>query len=245
MRIPENSFLRTTPIAHRGLHDIKRRIPENSYAAYDAAIAENYAIEIDVRFTKDGRLIVFHDDVLDRLTEGKGAPIEKTYEQLQELHLQGTEQKIPDFSEMLEYIDGRAPLLIELKNVPERGDLVEKTLQVLKGYKGEFALQSFNPKYVYQMRKQAPDILRGQLACFPSPEDRLPAVQRWAVKNMPLHFLAKPDFISYNIANLPFKKAKKKDVLLIGWTARTNEEYLRVKDYTDNIIFEYIRPEKL
>lgn len=52
MRIPENSFLRTTPIAHRGLHDIKKGIPENSYAAYQAAIDKNYAIEMDVRFSK-------------------------------------------------------------------------------------------------------------------------------------------------------------------------------------------------
>lgn len=88
MRIPENSFLRTTPIAHRGLHDIKKGIPENSYAAYQAAIDKNYAIEMDVRFSKDGKLVVFHDDTLDRTTEAKGPAISKTRNELLELHLQ-------------------------------------------------------------------------------------------------------------------------------------------------------------
>ncbi len=101
MRIPENSFLRTTPIAHRGLHDIKKGIPENSYAAYQAAIDKNYAIEMDVRFSKDGKLVVFHDDTLDRTTEAKGPAISKTRNELLELHLQDTQQKIPVFEEFL------------------------------------------------------------------------------------------------------------------------------------------------
>ena len=153
MRIPENSFLRTTPIAHRGLHDIKKGIPENSYAAYQAAIDKNYAIEMDVRFSKYGKLVVFHDDTLDRITEAKGPAISKTRNELLELHLQGTQQKIPVFEEFLEFVGGKAPILIELKNVPERKDLVRATLAALKNYKGEFALQSFQPKYVYQMKK--------------------------------------------------------------------------------------------
>ena len=245
MRIPENSFLRTTPIAHRGLHDIKKGIPENSYAAYQAAIDKNYAIEMDVRFSKDGKLVVFHDDTLDRTTEAKGPAISKTRNELLELHLQGTQQKIPVFEEFLEFVGGKAPLLIELKNVPERKDLVRAKLAALKNYKGEFALQSFQPKYVYQMKKQAPQILRGQLATIPLKEEIMPAVQKWALKNMPFHFLTKPDFISFNIANLPFSKARRKNALLLGWTARTEEEYLRVKPMIDNVIFEYITPEKL
>lgn len=244
-RIPENSFLRTTPIAHRGLHDISQGIPENSYASYERAIERNYAIEIDVRFTRDGKIIVFHDDILDRLTEGKGRVYAKTWKELQELNLQGTQEKIPLFSEMLEKINGRAPLLIELKNVPERNDLVKQTLAELKDYTGEFALQSFNPSYIRKIRKQAPHILRGQLASIPAKYEKIPFLQKWALRNMPFHRWTRPDFISFNIANLPYKKAVRKDTLLIGWTARTEEEYLRAKPYVANIIFEYIQPENL
>lgn len=245
MKIPENSFLRTTPIAHRGLHDIAQGIPENSYAAYETAIARGYAIEIDVRFSNDGKLVVFHDDILDRLTEEKGKVFSKTWKQLQQLHLQGTKEKIPLFSELLNTINGRTPLLIELKDVPEQKGLVQSTLKMLKDYRGEYALQSFNPKYVYQIKKIAPKVIRGQLAFIPAKNDTMPPLQKWALKNMPFHFLTQPDFISFNIADLPYKKAKKKNTLLLGWTVRTEKEYLRVKSCIDNVIFENISPETL
>lgn len=245
MRIPENSFLKTTPIAHRGLHDVKKGIPENSYAAYQAAIDKNYAIEIDIRFSKDGKIVVFHDDDLDRLTNGTGKVFSKTYDELLQLNLQGTNEKIPEFSELLQWIDGRAPLLIELKNTPEKKDLVKQSLEILKDYKGEFALQSFNPVYLYQIKRQAPHVLRGQLAFMPSKNDKMPKIQYWTLKRMPLHFLTKPDFISYSIHNLPNDKIKKKAPLLLGWTARCDNEYLSLKNYVDNVIFENISPEKL
>lgn len=160
MRIPENSFLRTTPIAHRGLHDIKKGIPENSYAAYQAAIDKNYAIEMDVRFSKrrkTRRLSRRHAGQDDRGERPRHLENEK---RTTRTALTGHAAKNSRIRGILEFVGGKAPLLIELKNVPERKDLVRATLAALKNYKGEFALQSFQPKYVYQMKKQAPQILR-------------------------------------------------------------------------------------
>ena len=239
MRIPDDSFLKTLPIAHRGLHDAKKGIPENSCAAFENARLCGYAAETDVRFTKDGKLVAFHDDDLERMTGERAKVIDRTYAELCKLRLDGTSEKIPLFSELLELIDGKIPLLIEIKNQPERKDIVQETLRTLSGYRGEFALQTFHPLYLLQIKRLAPHILRGQLGTF------IPkfSPQNHVVKNMSLNFLTSPDFISYNIENLPFSKARRKDTLLLSWTVRDHETLQKAQKYADNIIFEDVRPD--
>ena len=109
MRIPKSSFLYTTPIAHRGLHDARAGIPENSYAAFSHAAREGYAIGTDVHLTADGQIAVFHDDDLLRMTGERGGICGKTFRQLSELRLLGTEERIPLFPEFLEFIGGKVP----------------------------------------------------------------------------------------------------------------------------------------
>ena len=243
MRIPKNSFLRGTPIAHRGLHNVAEGVPENSYAAFEKAIALGYAIETDVRLTKDGALVLFHDDSMERLTGESGEVRAHTLEELRRIRLLGADEPIPEFREFLKKIDGRAPLLIELKNEPCRKEFVQKVLAVLDGYKGEFALQTFEPRILAQIKKQAPHILRGQLACANCGEKS--ALRRWIIRYMPFNAANKPDFISYCSADLPYRRAKRRGALLLCWTVRDADEYLRVKPMTDNVIFERIRPEQL
>lgn len=238
MRIPKDNFLLTTPIAHRGLHDAEQKIPENSYAAFSRAMQEGYAVETDVRLTRDGKLILFHDDDLFRMTGEKGKTNDMTADELSELTLGGTGERIPLFAEFLQFTGGKVPLLIELKTGGNREELVCKVLGSLKDYKGEFALQSFDPRLLWQVKKRAPQILRGQLGCFY--EKFTPS--RYVVKHMNLNAFTEPDFISYNIADLPYKPAQRKDTLLLGWTVRTEQEYGRVKNIVDNVIFENIRP---
>ncbi len=240
MRIHADSFLLKTPIAHRGLHDAGAGIPENSYAAFAAAVREGYAIELDVRFSSDGKIVVFHDDSLARMTGENADVAQKTYGELSSLRLLETQEHIPLFEEVLESVDGKVPLLIELKDQHGRKGLTQGTISALKNYKGEFALQSFHPLYLLEMKKLAPDILRGQLGCFYQKF----SFSRYIVKNMNLHALTDPDFISYNIDDLPFRKARKKGTALLGWTVRTQEEYNRVRPIVDNFIFEKIRPAK-
>lgn len=240
MRIPKDSFLVTTPIAHRGLHDAGLKIPENSCAAFARAMQEGYAVETDVRLTRDGKLILFHDDDLFRMTGKKGKTDDMTADELSALRLGGTDERIPRFAEFLEFIGGKIPLLIELKPSGRRKELVCKVLETLQNYKGEFALQSFDPRLLWQVKNRAPHILRGQLGCFY--EKFTP--QWYVVKHMNLNAFTKPDFISYKIADLPYKPAKRKDTLLLGWTVRTEQEYDRIKNIADNVIFENIRPPK-
>lgn len=161
MRNIRESFLYTTPIAHRGVHN---DVPENSTAAFQKAIDAGYAIEMDVRFTKDNEVVVFHDANLRRVVGVDKNVIDLTLSELKEYTLEGSSEKILTFKEFLDFVDGRVPVLVEVKDVPQRNNLPEKTIEILKDYKGEYALQSFNPFYVNKFRKLAPDVLRGQLS---------------------------------------------------------------------------------
>ncbi len=240
MRIPKDSFLLTTPIAHRGAFDENAGIPENSISAFERAIALGYAIETDVRTTKDGALVLFHDAELRRMTGQDGIVRKTTLSELKELSLGGGKEKIPTFSEFLELVNGKTPLLIEIKDVPRKSP-VKEVLRALEGYRGEFALQSFHPLYINEIRKRAPHILRGQLGC--GSEHFSP--RNYFLKQMPLHALTKPDFISYDVRTLPSARVaalRENGTLVLGWTVRSEEERERIRPYTDNIIFEKITP---
>ena len=156
-----DSFLCKIPIAHRGLHE---GVPENSRAAFAKAIEEGYAIETDVRRTKDGTIVVVYDDNLKRLTGLEGKVSRSTWRELSSLRLGDTDEKIMTLEECLEYIDGRAPLLLEVKDLYTVVGFPREVVNVMRQYKGEYALQSFNPFYVHRFKQLAPDVLRGQLA---------------------------------------------------------------------------------
>ena len=143
---------------------IARRLPENSRAAFAKAIEEGYAIETDVRRTKDGTIVVVHDDNLKRLTGLEGKVSRSTWRELSSLRLGDTDEKIMTLEECLEYIDGRAPLLLEVKDLYTVVGFPREVVNVMRQYKGEYALQSFNPFYVHRFKQLAPDVLRGQLA---------------------------------------------------------------------------------
>ena len=157
MKIDKTHWLYTKKIAHRGLWNDD--IPENSLPAYQNAVDNHYAIEIDLYKTTDGEIVVFHDKTLDRMTGVEGNIYEKTLAELKSLRLFGTENTIPTLSEVLEVVDGKTPLLIEIKDQPDK-TVVEDTIKLLRNYKGDFALQSFNPLYINKVKKLAPEIIR-------------------------------------------------------------------------------------
>ncbi|MBR5139795.1 MAG: glycerophosphodiester phosphodiesterase, partial [Clostridia bacterium] len=128
--------------AHRGLH--KDGVAENSMTAFRLAVEGGFAIELDIRLSKDERLVVFHDATLDRVTGVSGKVSDYTYDELAKMKLLGTEDSIPLFSDVLSLVDGRVPLLVELKE--EAGSLLvtERALELLESYKGEFIIESFN-----------------------------------------------------------------------------------------------------
>ena len=129
--------------AHRGLHS--EGVAENSMSAFVAARDAGFGIELDVRLSSDGELVVFHDDTLDRVAGVSGRVDEFTADQLAEMRLSGTEDGVPRFSEVLAAIDGRVPLLVEIKEDAGNSRVSEKTAEMLAGYGGEYIVESFNP----------------------------------------------------------------------------------------------------
>ncbi len=236
-----NSWLVQEPIAHRGLHN--NSVPENSLSAFSKAIESGYPIELDVQIIADGTIVVFHDDSLSRLTENDGYLKFLNKEDLKYLSLKDSNEKIPTFEEVLNLVDGRVPLLIEIKNEGKVGKLEKGVIELLSNYKGKFAIQSFNPYVLEYFYKHAPEIPRGQLSSY-FRDVKLSFFKKFALKRMMLNKrVSHPDFISYEAKRLPNRFAKKyKGIPLLAWTVRSQSEYLKVVKYCDNVIFENFEP---
>ena len=157
-------FLRKNPIAHRGLWDMDKGIPENSIPSFEKAIEKKYPIELDVHLLEDGKVVVFHDDDLSRMTGVKKKIKDCTYEEIEKLRLKGTQYKIPLLSDVLDLVDGRVALLIELKYDRKVGETEAALMQVLRGYRGMYAIQNFSPRSLIWFKKNYPEVPRGQLA---------------------------------------------------------------------------------
>ena len=231
------NWLTTTPIAHRGLWG--GSVQENSISAYQRAVELGYAVEVDVYQTTDGSLVCFHDKNLKRMC-GIDKPIfECDLATIKGLRLNGSASLIPTLSELLETVGGKVPLLIELKDQPAK-DYVERVVNELKGYKGAFAVQSFNPLYINKVRKLAPHFTRGILGTANASGEKF--YVRYIVKNLSLNFLIKPHFISYEYTALPLPKHKKRRLPVLAWTVTSQQDFDKIKDFCDNIIFENFTP---
>lgn len=241
--------------AHRGLHEKDKSVPENSIAAFRAAREAGYGAELDVQLSKDGQVVVFHDDTLDRvcgtipapegLTNGKGNLKDYTYEELHKMSLCGTRETIPLFTDVLDAFYGGGPLIVELKNVgKDNPELCEKTYEILKGYKGVFCIESFSPVIVHWFKKNAPELFRGQLAMpVKDYEGEVSKPVGFLLGNCLLNFWTKPDFVAYDMNQsrpAHVRNLYKKGMLDICWTSRKPEDQ---KGSYDGIIFEFYRPE--
>ena len=239
MRISDNHWLINIPIAHRGLWN--STLPENTLPAYKNAVENGYAIETDLYITTDGVIVCFHDVALNRLTGANGKIYQKSYEELNNLFVSGSNEKIPTFQQLLDCVDGKVPLLIEFKEQPNHKALLNKAIDMLKNYKGEFAVQSFNPAYVSAFRKKAPEFIRGILATDYI-DQPTPKIKKIIAKKMPFNFMCMPDFISYRHTGLPVKKRKAKNKRVICWTITNKTQLLKAKKYAENFIFENFIP---
>ena len=240
MRIDKNHWLLNRPIAHRGLWG--GQVIENSLPAYQNAIDNNFPIEIDLYSSNDGEIFCFHDFNLARMTGENSLIYQNSCKQLKKLRLQNSNHQIPTFEEVLSLVNGKVPLLIEIKNQPEKS-VIEKIVERLRSYNGEFAIQSFNPLYIKQVKKLAPEFIRGILGTNEYEKEES-AFNNFIIKKMPLNFLIKPDFISYNYKGLPLKKRKIKGKTVLAWTVTSSEIAHTVNDFCDNIIFENFIPKE-
>ena len=234
-------------IAHRGFHSLDKSIPENSLLAFKKAIDYGYAIELDIHVLKDGNVVVFHDDNLNRMCKKDLQLKDVTYDQIKNLNLLNTNEKIPLLSDVLNLVAGKVPLLIEFKPKGDYIRLSEEAMIILKGYIGEYAIQSFNPKIVHWFKKNYPDITRGQLAEYFTDDETISKLTKFILKRMLLNPLTKPDFINYGLKDIPNKYVKRaygKGLVILGYTARNKLEFDMVKKYYHNAVFEFFRPDE-
>lgn len=233
-------------IAHRGLHN--EAFPENSMGAFKNAVSHGLAIELDVHLTKDCRLVAFHDSNLERMT-GVDAEIEDfTYEQLTALKLKDTEEKIPLLHDVLKEISGKVPLVIEIKEGSPVGILEKRLYTLMKNYKGDWCVMSFNPLRIGWFKKFAPEVVRGMLLSRHKKKLTLNYIKKYITSLTPVHnTLASPDFIAYDLRSVTMDAlmdAFSCGCPLLGWTAQNEETLTEALKFCVGVIFENISPER-
>ena len=226
---PGLADLRGWSYAHRGLHGEGR--PENSMAAFRAALEGGYGIELDIHLLKDGNLAVIHDSALKRTTGREGRIEDLTTEDLKNYPLEGTEETIPTFREVLDLYAGKAPLIVELKPVAgNHAALTEAACTMLEGYRGVYCMESFDPRCVSWLKKNRPKIIRGQLAeNFFKSGSTMSSTLKIVLTHSLTHFFTMPDFTAYKFAdrkNLSTLICRKLyGVQGVSWTIRSKEDY--------------------
>ena len=236
------------PIAHRGLHDKAKGVIENTKGAFAAAIAGGYAIECDLQLSGDGEAMVFHDDTLDRLTEGSGPLIARTAGELARVPFKATADRMQTLDGLLAQVDGRATLVIELKSHWDGSTrLAERAVAVLSRYSGPFALMSFDPDIVEAVRELAPHMTRGIVADRVTDAEyrALPFARRMELRSLSHLARTRPHFVSYHAAGLPhapLTPLRMHGVPIISWTIRSPEAASRALRYSDQITFEGFLP---
>lgn len=253
--------------AHRGLHDNSSNVPENSIAAFKKAIDKGYGIECDVQLTRDNVPVVFHDFTLARVaryakgkvpsdavqnSDGsygvKGRVSDYTYDELMAFHLLDSDEKIPKFEDFLRLVDGRVPLIVELKIEFKDLSLCPIVDKLLSEYKGTYCIESFNPLGVYWYRKNRPKVLRGQLSDDfhkDSPEE-FSGLIYFMLTFMLFNFLTKPDFIAFNhkysdnLSRVLCRKLYR--CLSAAWTIKSEEELKYAGKHFDIFIFDSFVP---
>lgn len=243
IKIIDTKNLKGKCFAHRGVHDNKNGIPENSMLAFKTAIEKNTNIELDLHLLKDGKIVVFHDDNLHRMTGYSKDLKECTYDEIKNLKLLNTDEIIPLFEDILKLVDGKVSLDIEFKSDLPVGRLEEKACKYLDKYNGEFIVESFSPYSVNWFKKNRPNFIRGQLSCNFEDNETLNNFQKFIMKNMLLNFITRPDFIAYRLDSLPNRKVaryRRKGIPIFIWTIKSDEDLREAKKYGDSFIYENI-----
>lgn len=222
--------------AHRGYHDIKKGIPENSLQAFQRACEHGYGMELDVQLTRDKQLIVLHDFNLLRACGIEKEVADLTLEEIKQLRLFGTECAIPTFEEVLQLVNGQTPLIVEIKQKTADCETCVHAARLLDQYKGKYCVESFHPMAVRWFKKHRPHYLRGQL----SGELHMKQPAKFILENLLTNFLARPDFIAYDVEHRN-RIALRICIALYGsplvyWTVKDKVLYEEVKDAV--VIFE-------
>lgn len=241
------SAFQTYDYAHRGLHDKEKGVPENSLMAFDLAVRGGFGMELDLQLTQDGQVVVHHDRTIAR-TCGVDRNIDQmTYEELSGYRLFGTQEKVPLFTEVLRQVDGRTPLIVELKSYTRQEELCQKAVDLLQGYEGLYCVESFDPRIVRWFKKNRPDIVRGQLMeRLQAGQNGLTRAQAFLGRNLMTNFLTRPHFEAYDFHarhTLSLRAARRVwGMQEVSWTLRSLEDYKAAKEEGCLCIFEKFLP---
>ena len=215
------NFLKNNLIAHRGIHNTE--IPENTLPAFYKCVDKKYIIELDIHILTDNSIVVFHDHNLKKLT-GVNKVIETlSYPQLSKIKID-KKYTIPTLKQVMHIVNGKVPILIEIKDMNNNSKFEEELVKILDNYNGEFAIQSMNPFVIDWFYKNRKDYVIGLI------------IFNDLNYNIVKRYVKKIDFISVYKKQLPFKINK----LVLGWTIRKESEYKKYINLCDNLICENI-----
>lgn len=245
---PDYQPLRGWYYAHRGLHDNESEAPENSMAAFRKAVEAGYGIELDVQLSKDRIPVIFHDETLKRVCGVEGNVRDYTYEELQQFSLYQSQEHIPLLDDFLKMVDGRVPLIIEIK-VHEKADTVCSIAdELIKKYKGTYCIESFHPLAVRWYKVHRPDVVRGQLSSNFNEPGKRESFILFLLHYLMFNFIGKPDFIAYNHQhkkNISRQLCQKLyGALSVAWTIKSEKEMEESRDGFSLFIFEGFIPDK-
>ena len=232
--------------AHRGLWNDE--LPENSMPAFRNAVENGFGIELDVHLTADRQLVVFHDNTLTRMCGTDGRVEDMTLEELRRCRLNGTEETIPTFAEVLAVVDGRVPLIVELKHGKHNDELCRLANEALVryGHTGMWCIESFHPVCVAWFRKHAPAVIRGQLAYgLRTNKTRKPL--DFIVSSLLLNVLSRPDFVAYRASDepsLPMRWMRACRPSFAAWTVRSQSQMDALRSTYHMQIFEGFVPKR-
>lgn len=246
LKRPDTSLFKKVYFAHRGLHDNEGDAPENSMAAFGKAVEAGFGMELDVQVTKDGVPVIFHDFKLERVCGVEGKVMEHTYEELQAYTLCQSKERIPKFSDLLQMVDGRVPLIVEIKAETADVSGCAAIDKLLRAYHGAYCIESFNPMVLWWFRRHHGEVVRGQLSSNFRKEGEYWNILYFAMTHLLFNFLTKPDFIAYNykFSEEPGRRICRQLYRhpAAAWTVRSEKDLQALKGKYDVFIFDSFLP---
>ena len=234
--------------AHRGLHDNATQAPENSMEAFRRAVGQGYGIEMDIQLSSDGVPVVFHDFTLERICNRKGKVCDYTWQELRSFRLCGSRETIPAFEEVLEMVDGRVPLIVELKAEWTDVSVCPLADALLEKYRGLYCIESFNPLVLLWYRRNRKMVVRGQLSDGFIRSGEFWGALYYFLQDLLLNWVTKPDFVAYNhkyanvlarwLCRLLYKN------MAVAWTIKSQQELEKAREEFDIFIFDSFLPDE-
>ena len=243
------NWLVARPIAHRGFHDEAKGLVENCEAAFANAIKHGFSIETDLQITADGEAVVFHDDTVERVLDGKGSVKSLTVKQLKAMNYRGGKDRIQTLAELLEQVAGRTTLLIELKTHWDGDEaLTRRALDVLQNYTGPYAIMSFDPDMIACAAVISPYTVRGITAdrvtdAYYNPLSVARRLDMQLFNHLPR---TKPHFVSFDSGGFPYApvdQIRSQGHPILTWTIESKQQAAHALRYSDQITFQNYHPE--